>query len=72
MLGMAEKKKKRGRPKTGRARDLGTVRHLGIEIPTPLYEALEEFSMADQRTKTAIIIRAIQTLLGDLGYWPPK
>lgn len=69
MLGMA---KKRGRPKTGRARKLGTVRSLGIEIPTDLYEALERFSIDDQRTKTAVIIRAVTGLLAEHNYWPPK
>ena len=71
MLAMAEKKKKKaGRPKTGRSREIGTVRAVGFELPTPLYQELQSFANDERRTKSSVIILALEEFFSARGRWP--
>lgn len=56
---------------TGRARDKGETKPFTLELPVALDEALERFAAADRRTKKAITIIALESLLKENGFWPP-
>lgn len=72
LVSMTEKKKgKVGRPKGsghGRNRELGKVKAISFELEPALTEAMEKAVVAEDRTKRAIIERALRAYFVQRGY----
>ncbi len=58
-------------PRRGRARKLGTVRPVQVELPINLDDLVELFAQRTHRTKKGVILLALEQLLADEGLWPP-
>jgi hypothetical protein len=66
-------RKKVAVPKGGnRARKLGLVRHVAVEVPAALAEALRRCASEDRRSHKATVQMALEAWLASRGYWPPQ
>lgn len=64
-----EQEAKKTKPR--RARDLGKVRLLTVEISPALLAALESYEGRERRTRRASVEMALERFLTEAGLWPP-
>jgi hypothetical protein len=58
------------KPKRSRARDLGAVIALGVEIDADLHEAFEAGRAAKKWSKRTLVEEALKAYLQTDGFWP--
>jgi hypothetical protein len=67
-------KKSAGKPgdksKRSRARDLGEVVPLGVEVAADLHQAFEDCREAKRWSKRTLVEEALKAYLGGEGFWP--
>ena len=68
-MGAMAKKKEAGKAPKNRARDLGEVVPLGVEVSARHREGVDECVRREQRTKRVIIERALEAYFYATGIW---
>lgn len=63
--------KKKPKPPRGRARETGKSRAVNFEFTVALDEALDTCAESEDRTRTAVLVRALKAYLTAAGLWPP-
>jgi hypothetical protein len=67
-------RKKPGKPEAkptarGRARDVGSVTPLGVEVDTAIYRAVETCRVAKKWSKRTVVEEALKAYLEREGFW---
>ena len=65
-------RRKDAEKKDGRARELGSVVPINIELPPDIGNAIESYKERTGATKRWIVTRALEEFLAKAGLWPPS